>query len=240
MRNNKYSRLQVIVTLAAWLFCIAGALPVLADEIVVKQDRSGKIVVSNNYTNHNYNTKKSKRVRFQKSSGVRSVPQYYLTRIRKLARKYGVKESLIRAVVRAESGFNPFAVSKKGAVGLMQLMPDTARQYGVFNRYNADQNLEAGVKHLKYLYKKYKKDLPLTLAAYNAGEEAVKKYKGVPPYRETRTYIKRVMKFMGMRYSTNYKPVNRQIIYKIITKDGRVIITDTKPSKVDGQISIID
>ena len=104
-------------------------------------------------------------------------------------------------MAKAESSFNPFAVSPKGAVGIMQLMKDTARQYGVINRYNAQENIEAGVRHLKYLYEKFQGNIPLTLAAYNAGEEAVSKYNGVPPYRETKKYIRRVMSLMGMSYT---------------------------------------
>lgn len=207
-------------------------------EIVVTQDKDGKIVVSNNYSSHNPYSKTGP-VRFKKPMGTQSVPLQYLTKIKSLSKKYGVMESLIVAVARAESSFNPFAVSRKGAVGLMQLMPETAKRYGVYNRYNAEQNLEAGVRHLKYLFKKYKQNLTLTLAAYNAGEEAVKKYKGVPPYKETRNYIKRVMKFMGKSYNRFFKPKTRQTIYRIVTTDGRIIITDSKPSKVDGKITVL-
>lgn len=221
----------------AAIFLLSVVFPVEA-EIVVTQDKDGKIVVSNNYSSHNPYSKTGP-VRFKKSPGTSTVPLYYMSRIRELAKKYGVMESLIVAVARAESSFNPYAVSRKGAVGIMQLMPDTAKKYGVYNRYNAEQNLEAGVRHLKYLYKRYEEDLTLTLAAYNAGEEAVKKYKGVPPYKETRNYIRRVMKFMGKSYNRFFKPKTRQIIYRIVTNDGRVIITDSKPSKVDGTITVL-
>jgi len=219
------------------IFLLSAVFPVEA-EIVVTQDKDGKIIVSNNYSSHNPYSKTGP-VRFKKSAGTSSVPLHYMSRIRELAKKYGVMESLIVAVARAESSFNPYAVSRKGAVGLMQLMPETAKKYGVYNRYNAEQNLEAGVRHLKYLYKRYEQDLTLTLAAYNAGEEAVKKYQGVPPYKETRNYIKRVMQFMGKSYNRFFKPKARQIIYRIVTNDGRVIITDSKPSKVDGTITVL-
>lgn len=215
------------------------ALPTSAEKILVKQDKDGKIVVSNIVTDNRFVLKESKRVQF-KSSGTTEVPSHYLDKIKRLARKYDIKETLILAVAKAESSFNPFAVSHKGAVGLMQLMPDTARQYGVFNRYNADQNLDAGARHLKYLYNKYDGALHLTLAAYNAGEEAVEKYGGVPPYEETRTYIKRVMKFMGLTYNGDTKYVSHPKIYKIVTNDGRIIITDSKPYDVSGQVSVIN
>lgn len=246
-KKNGYIRsmlLRAAVSLISVLsvLFVLSVLPVvsvLEAEIVVKQDKDGKIVVSNNLTAHNPYSKTDP-VRFEKPKTVSSVvPAHYLTKIKKLAKKYDVKEALIVAVARAESSFNPFAVSPKGAVGIMQLMPDTAKKYGVYNRYNAEQNLEAGVRHLKYLHDKYK-NLTLTLAAYNAGEEAVKKYGGVPPYKETRGYIKRVMKFMGLSYNQYFKPQSRQIIYKITTPDGRIIITDSMPSNVDGKISVIN
>jgi len=227
-------RKKIRLTILIFLIPIA-----LLAEIVIRQEKDGRIIVSNMETSRNY-AAKFKGMSFEKSSGAATVPRHYMIKIKKLAQKYGVRESLIVAVARAESSFNPFAVSKKGAIGIMQLMPDTARKYGVFNRYNVDQNLDAGVRHLKYLYQKYNKNLPLTLAAYNAGEEAVKKYNGIPPYKETRTYIKRVMKYMGLGYSSYFKPKVRQKIYKIITTDGRIIITDQLPSKVEGQVSIIE
>jgi soluble lytic murein transglycosylase-like protein len=227
-------RKKILLTALVFLMPIA-----LLAEIVVKQEKDGRIIVSNLDTSGNY-VAKFNGVSFENSPGATIIPQHYMIKIKKLAEKYGVRESLIVAVARAESSFNPFAVSRKGAIGIMQLMPDTARKYGVFNRYNVDQNLDAGVRHLKYLYQKYNKNLPLTLAAYNAGEDAVKKYNGIPPFKETRTYIKRVMKYMGLGYSSYFSPKVRQKIYKIVTTEGRIIITDQLPSKVEGQISIID
>jgi hypothetical protein len=214
-------------------------------EIIISQDKDGNLTITNKPTSY----KKGPKV-YKKSSGgitfvpssssLNKVPKKYLIKIKKLSQKYGVKESLIIAVARAESGFNPFAVSRKGAVGLMQLMADTAMKYGVVNRYNADQNLEAGVRHLKYLYQKYNRNIPLTLAAYNAGETAVEKYKGVPPYKETRTFIKRVMKYMGMTYSSFYNSKFSKKIYQYRTKDGRIMITDSYPANIEGPITVIE
>ncbi|MFK5914083.1 MAG: lytic transglycosylase domain-containing protein [Woeseiaceae bacterium] len=110
------------------------------------------------------------------------------------SRKYNVDESLVKAVIFTESYFNPHATSKKGASGLMQLMPMTAEKYGVSDLYNPKQNIVAGIKHLKYLLELYPKNLKHAIAAYNAGENAVKKYKGIPPYKETQRYVKKVMK----------------------------------------------
>ena len=108
--------------------------------------------------------------------------------------KYDIDESLVKAVIYTESYFNPNATSHKGASGLMQLMPATAAKYGVDDLYNPRQNIVAGIKHLKYLLSLYPKNLKHAIAAYNAGEGAVDKYKGIPPYRETQGYVKKVMK----------------------------------------------
>ena len=107
---------------------------------------------------------------------------------------HDVDESLIKAVIYTESYFNPNATSNKGASGLMQLMPATAEKYGVNDLYNPRQNIIAGIKHLKYLLSRYPYKLKFAIAAYNAGETAVDKYNGIPPYKETQGYVKKVMK----------------------------------------------
>ena len=107
---------------------------------------------------------------------------------------HDVDESLIKAVIYTESHFNPNATSHKGASGLMQLMPATAEKYGVNDLYNPRQNIIAGIKHLKYLLSRYPYKLKFAIAAYNAGETAVDKYNGIPPYKETQGYVKKVMK----------------------------------------------
>lgn len=115
--------------------------------------------------------------------------------IEKAAASSSVAPDLLRAVIAVESGFNASAVSKKGAVGLMQLMPATARRYGASNRYDPRQNVHAGARYLKALIDRYDKDLNLALAAYNAGEEAVERYgRRIPPFRETEAYVPRVLK----------------------------------------------
>ncbi len=115
--------------------------------------------------------------------------------IRQLAAQYSVDAALVKAVVHTESFFNPQAKSRKGARGLMQLMPQTAALYGVSDSYDPEQNLEAGVKHLRYLLDKYPSKLPHALAAYNAGETAVQSYDGIPPYPETRRYVRKVLDY---------------------------------------------
>ncbi|MDY7094905.1 MAG: lytic transglycosylase domain-containing protein [Acidobacteriota bacterium] len=115
-------------------------------------------------------------------------------------RDHGVNPELVAAVIRHESAFNPRAVSPKGARGLMQLMPATAQRFGVRTDelFTPQRNIEAGVRYLSWLVKKWGSDLPKVLASYNAGEGAVARYDGVPPYRETRNYIRRIYKTLGL------------------------------------------
>lgn len=116
-----------------------------------------------------------------------------LNMVNQIARKNGVDEKLVQALIKQESGFNPNATSKAGAMGLMQLMPATAKAMGVQDPYNATQNVEGGVKYLKSLLNKYNGNVILALSAYNAGPGAVDKYDGVPPYKETQNYVKNIL-----------------------------------------------
>lgn len=108
------------------------------------------------------------------------------------AAKHGVDENLIKGVIAAESNFNPRAVSRKQALGLMQLLPETAARYSVGNIFDPAQNIEAGTHYLKDLLAQYRGNLPLALAAYNAGPEMVERYGGIPPFRETQSYVRRI------------------------------------------------
>lgn len=123
----------------------------------------------------------------------------YERSIQRMAARYGVEAALIKAVIKAESNFDPSAISRKGAIGLMQLMPATAADLRVSNPRDPHENIEGGTKYLRYLSGLFANDLKLTIAAYNAGENAVLKYgKNIPPYKETKDYVKRVVTYLAL------------------------------------------
>jgi soluble lytic murein transglycosylase-like protein len=124
-----------------------------------------------------------------------AVPSQYAAIIDRVSLEQGVPATLVRAVIQVESAYRENARSPKGAMGLMQLMPDTARMYALANPYDPAANIEAGIKHLKSLLLRFPR--PLALAAYNAGEAAVLRFGGIPPYAETRNYVSRILKLVG-------------------------------------------
>ncbi|MBI5178710.1 MAG: lytic transglycosylase domain-containing protein [Nitrospinae bacterium] len=152
----------------------------------------------------------------------------FLPVINAAAEAYGLDPHLVRCVIEQESAFNPRAISAKGAVGLMQLMPRTANIYKVKNIYDPYENIHGGTRYLKYLLKKYRGDVKLALAAYNAGEEAVRRYSGVPPYQETQQYVEKILAQYGKRYEMPRESVREhKKIYRYEREDGSVLLTDT-------------
>lgn len=149
----------------------------------------------------------------------------YGTEIDEAATRYGVPRRLVEAVIRVESGFNASAVSSKGARGLMQLMPQTAAILGVRDVFNPRQNIEGGVRHLRGLMDRYPNNLRLVLAAYNAGEQAVNWFGGVPPYPETRQYVERVIG----EYGGDARPGLPRDIYHYQRQDGTFVYTNIPP-----------
>jgi len=140
--------------------------------------------------------KKDKQLRTRLKLSCAVNPAEYDQIIKSCSDKYGVNASLIKAVIHAESGYNPNAVSNKGASGLMQLMPGTAKSLKVSNSFDPKDNVEGGVKYLRFLLDTFRGDVSLALAAYNAGLSRVAKFGGIPPYAETRTYVNRVLSYM--------------------------------------------
>ncbi|MHB8624072.1 MAG: lytic transglycosylase domain-containing protein [Sulfuricaulis sp.] len=123
-----------------------------------------------------------------------SASKLYEPLVARAAREHQIDRALLQAVIAAESGYDRYAISRKGAVGLMQLTPETARRYGVRNLYDPAENIQGGAQYLRDLMRRFNNNLSLTLAAYNAGEDAIVRYGNrVPPYRETRQYVPRVM-----------------------------------------------
>jgi soluble lytic murein transglycosylase-like protein len=137
--------------------------------------------------------------------------------------RHGVDPKLVHSIIAAESDYDAGAVSHRGAVGLMQLMPETATNYGVRNAFDPEENIEAGVRYLKDLSRTYENDLDRILAAYNAGPEALKKYSGIPPFPETVRYIRKVKAMyagLGGRIRTR--------IFRFRDEQGRVVLTNDK------------
>ena len=141
--------------------------------------------------------------------------------IQSVATRYRVDTALVHSIIAAESNFNRYAVSGKGAQGLMQLMPETARDYGVRDVFDAADNIEGGVKFLKFLQDKYPAQPDLVLAAYNAGPSAVEKHGGVPPFPETKTYIAKVNHYLRQAPKTR-----KTEIFVFRDKEGRLVITN--------------
>jgi hypothetical protein len=165
--------------------------------------------------------------------------------VQKAASKYDIDSALINAVIKTESNGNHRAISRKGAIGLMQLMPGTANDMNVRNPFNPEENIEGGTKYLRTMIEKFKGDLTLALAAYNAGPATVEKYRRVPPISETRDYVRKVYALYKGRqsYATTGTPLKNEPpaqakqapIYKVTLDDGTILFTNatlSKPNKL--------
>ncbi|MFQ5989051.1 MAG: lytic transglycosylase domain-containing protein [Candidatus Methylomirabilales bacterium] len=148
------------------------------------------------------------------------IPGSLRTMITSAASRYGISARLVEAVIAVESAFNPRAVSPKGAIGLMQLMPKTARRYAVRNPFDPLQNIAGGIRYLRDLLHRFHGDLRLALAAYNAGETAVATYRGIPPYRETREYVKKVLRRYGGPSTMFPRTVGAGYVHRVIGPGG--------------------
>lgn len=191
-----HEKINLIFILICWIMIAALPFPAFAD-IYKYEDAEGVIHLTNvpSDTGVKYTLlMREKRVLFNKKISVDMSKYDHL--IAKASKKYNVDSALIKAVIKAESNFNHRAVSPKGAQGLMQLMPKTASSLQVQDSFHPEKNIEGGVRYLRYLLQYFNGSLPLALAAYNAGENAVIRYGGIPPYPETQTYVQRVLSYL--------------------------------------------
>jgi soluble lytic murein transglycosylase-like protein len=221
---------------AVWLVLLAATLlaaPAQA-QIYSWRDANGNLVLSNRRPGDaaqvkSYSVPQAPSVRATRYAALER-SRMYDDLIAEHSRLNNVRSDLVRAVVQVESGFNPYAKSPKGAMGLMQLMPATAQQYGVSNPYNPSENVRAGVAYLRELLDRYQNNEELALAAYNAGPGAVDKHgQTVPPYRETQHYVAQINQMAGrpLELRTSSR------IYKVVDiVDGHPVVryTDRKPS----------
>lgn len=176
---------------AALIALTTSAPSVLADvDIYSYVSPNGTIYMTNVPAEHKF-TPGSGKGRYHESVSDRELEEA----VARYAGEYRLSPALLMAVMKAESAFNPTVISKAGAVGLMQLIPETAIRHGVRNLYDTKENIGGGAKHLRYLLDRFHGNIRLALAAYNAGERKVDRYRQIPPFKETRTYVKKVMGF---------------------------------------------
>lgn len=190
----------ILCSVLVWAVVLLGITPVNAD-IYKYEDAEGVLHFTDAPTDRRFKVfmrdiKKDRQLRtsFRLSNCGRD-PKEFEPIINSCAMEYGVDKSLVKAVIHAESGYNPNAVSPKGAAGLMQLMPKTAQGLKVSNSFDPAENIRGGVRYLRFLLDTFKGDVQLALAAYNAGLSKVAKYGGIPPYEETRNYVTKVMNY---------------------------------------------
>jgi len=196
MAMGKYLRLLFVLMLSAGLMAPAGA------DIYKYVDKHGRVTLTDNPKSGKYKRLVKTWKGWQEAKSqialkdMEKNKRKYTSTINWYADHYQLPKSLVHAVVTAESAYDPDAISKAGAVGLMQLMPETARRYGVKNRRNPSDNLSGGTRYLRDLLLMFNNDLALALAAFNAGENAVKDNGNrIPPYEETRRYVQKVIDF---------------------------------------------
>jgi len=238
-------RTTLIAAAAALIACLP--LAQARADIFQYTDENGVL----NFTNVNGDGRKHKRVRSEpapagpaterragnpSASRLSSskIPSVYLDIINSACERHGVDASLVHAIVKVESDFNPYATSSKGAMGLMQLMPETAVNMNVRNTFNPAENIDGGVKYLRYLIDRYEGNLSLALAAYNSGETAVKKWGTIPPFRETQSYVQRIMKIYNGGSARSI--ATGCTIYMGYSEDGSLVLTDNPSSHSGGKL----
>jgi len=227
---------------AALLLSVAAAVPADA-QIHSWRDQSGTLVLSNQARPDDvgpvttYAVPGPALIRTTTRPEEPSGSSRYDDLIQQHATTHGVSMNLVRAVIQAESGFNPAALSPKGAMGLMQLMPATARELGVANPFHPGDNIRGGVTYLARLLSRYKQNIELALAAYNAGPGSVEKYGAVPPYRETQEYVKKITSKPGVTVPVTPPP---PVMYRWMELvDGRPTTRYSNVAPRDGAAEVV-
>jgi len=198
--------IRTLLAISALLMLAVPAQPVQADVYMYK-DKDG-VLTFTNVPNHN-GYKRILREGTAGFAGASATNAAFDELIRSASGRYNVDPDLIRAVIKTESDFKINARSNKGAMGLMQLMPDTARLHNVSDAYDPNENVEGGVRHLRMLLERYQGNIELSLAAYNAGAGAVEKHGGIPPFNETREYVRKVLRFYDAFRGTSLNPIQQ-------------------------------
>ena len=194
--------------------------------------KNGSYHLTDTYQGSNYIKRYREKKQKQKSKKIYSNEpkrdlsnNEFLKEINQASLKHAVNPNLITAVIDAESSFRPDVVSSKGAMGLMQIMPETAKRFNLFDPFDPYQNIDCGARYLKYLLLRFHGNMRFALAAYNAGETQVKKYGTVPPFKETTNYVRKVL--------NSFKTLERKrnLIYKSISPKGTIVFTDDLQTK---------
>jgi len=210
--------------LRSTIVCVVGVCTLLIAERAAAEfrmeERDGVLYVKN--------VEPPPAVALSKAGAAAATPDSYRPLIRHAAERNGLAPALVESVIRVESNFQPRAVSPKGARGLMQLMPATAAQLGVRNVFDVRENVEAGVRHLRYLMDRYEGNVSLALAAYNAGVDAVARYGGIPPFAETRAYVARILSLLEQTGASGSRetPAAARALYRYEGRDGGVVYSN--------------
>lgn len=234
---SKRAPVTACIYLGAFALYAAVFLPGASAQIVRTVDTSGRALFINADPPVKFRPLKARKAIYLPSESTfmgPSHPEMSIDRdgaeklVKEAAERHNVDPALVRAVIETESNWNPSAYSRKGAGGLMQLIPSTAQRYGANDVFNPQQNIDAGVKYLKSLLERYNGNLDLALAAYNAGEGAVDRAHGVPSYRETRNYVQKVQDAYFRPGSGRLADafINPRAIHREVSPSGRVVFTN--------------
>jgi soluble lytic murein transglycosylase-like protein len=230
----KRAPITACIYLGAFALCAGVSAPGASAQIVRTVDTSGRALFINSDPPVKFRPARARRAIYLPAESNfmgPSHPEMSIDRdgaeklVKEAAERHNVDPALVRAVIETESNWNPSAYSRKGAGGLMQLIPSTAQRYGANDVFNPQQNIDAGVSHLKWLLERYNGNLDLALAAYNAGEGAVDRAHGIPAFRETRNYVQKVQDAYFRPGSGRLEGAftNPRAIHREVDSNGRII-----------------